>query len=443
MFMKIFRSDDKFSQMLTQLESHPEYGGGSGSGGCGDDEDGDEDEEDADRSEVYATPFIHHQNPQNKVYVRGDIHVIIVGMRFSNGPFGLLPKITKGFGIDIRWPISQEVVLMGSSPATPIIAIENTWEWRGIANMAFIQLGGVSRVDEMILARVSSGFAGEKYGRTSKLYLGLLGGKECFLGDPGLGKTQLLQAAASVSPRGIYVCGNATTSAGLTVAVVKDSMSGDYSFEAGAMALADRGLCCIDEFDKMSAEHQSLLEAMEQQCVSVAKAVLVASLSAQTTVLAAANPVGGHYNRAKTVNENLKINAALLSRFDLVFILLDKPKRVSEHIIEWSTPAGLKLARENLQSRVKEEDSITDVENAVFDLGVMDSLWPSKLCARAQSEDDMPSRTLTCMEYNRWVFCTAITYDCTRGTKSREESFKKFANNSGIIGGERFCFNPF
>ncbi|XP_024985408.1 probable DNA helicase MCM8 [Cynara cardunculus var. scolymus] len=158
------------------------------------------------------------------------------------------------------------------------------------------------------------------------------------VGDPGLGKSQLLQAAASVSPRGIYVCGNATTNAGLTVAVVKDSVTGDYAFEAGAMVLADRGLCCIDEFDKMTAEHQALLEAMEQQCVSVAKAGLVASLSAQTTVLAAANPVGGHYNRAKTVNENLKINAALLSRFDLVFILLDKPdelldKRVSDHIM--------------------------------------------------------------------------------------------------------------
>ncbi|KAG8085871.1 hypothetical protein GUJ93_ZPchr0010g7251 [Zizania palustris] len=114
-------------------------------------------------------------------------------------------------------------------------------------------------------------------------------------GDPGLGKSQLLQAAASVSPRGIYVCGNTTTNAGLTVAVVKDSISNDYAFEAGAMVLADRGLCCIDEFDKMSTEHQALLEAMEQQCVSVAKAGLVASLSARTSVLAAANPVGGHY----------------------------------------------------------------------------------------------------------------------------------------------------
>ncbi|KAG8648488.1 hypothetical protein MANES_08G003200v8 [Manihot esculenta] len=158
------------------------------------------------------------------------------------------------------------------------------------------------------------------------------------VGDPGLGKSQLLQAAAAVSPRGIYVCGNATTNAGLTVAVVKDSMTSDYAFEAGAMVLADSGLCCIDEFDKMSAEHQALLEAMEQQCVSVAKAGLLASLSARTSVLAAANPVGGHYNRAKTVNENLKMSAALLSRFDLVFILLDKPdkvldKQVSDHIM--------------------------------------------------------------------------------------------------------------
>ncbi|CAN1805550.1 Probable DNA helicase MCM8 [Linum perenne] len=158
------------------------------------------------------------------------------------------------------------------------------------------------------------------------------------VGDPGLGKSQLLQAAAAISPRGIYVCGNATTNAGLTVAVVKDSMTSDYSFEAGAMVLADSGLCCIDEFDKLSAEHQALLEAMEQQCVSVAKAGLLASLSARTSVLAAANPVGGHYNRAKTVNENLKMSAALLSRFDLVFILLDKhdevlDKRLSDHII--------------------------------------------------------------------------------------------------------------
>ncbi|KAL6620376.1 hypothetical protein ACP70R_035515 [Stipagrostis hirtigluma subsp. patula] len=175
------------------------------------------------------------------------------------------------------------------------------------------------------------------------------------VGDPGLGKSQLLQAAAAVSPRGIYVCGNTTTNAGLTVAVVKDSMTNDYAFEAGAMVLADRGLCCIDEFDKMSAEHQALLEAMEQQCVSVAKAGLVASLSARTSVLAAANPVGGHYDRAKTVNENLKMSAALLTRFDLVFILLDKPdefldKRLSDHIIALHSKDGHHLKSKRMRT---------------------------------------------------------------------------------------------
>ncbi|XP_058110155.1 probable DNA helicase MCM8 isoform X2 [Magnolia sinica] len=185
------------------------------------------------------------------------------------------------------------------------------------------------------------------------------------VGDPGLGKSQLLQAAAAVSPRGIYICGNASTNAGLTVAVVKDPMTNDYAFEAGAMVLADRGLCCIDEFDKMSAEHQALLEAMEQQCVSVAKAGLVASLSARTSVLAAANPVGGHYNRAKTVNENLKMSGALLSRFDLVFILLDRPdelmdKQVSEHIMALHAgygehfPAHKKLCRARQNDREME-----------------------------------------------------------------------------------------
>ncbi|XP_078180003.1 minichromosome maintenance 8 isoform X2 [Carex rostrata] len=186
------------------------------------------------------------------------------------------------------------------------------------------------------------------------------------VGDPGLGKSQLLQAAAGVSPRGIYVCGNATTNAGLTVAVVKDSMTSDYAFEAGAMVLADRGLCCIDEFDKMSAEHQALLEAMEQQCVSVAKAGLVASLSARASILAAANPVGGHYNRAKTVNENLKMSLALLSRFDLVFILLDRhdellDKRVSDHIMALHTSDSGHLVRTKKQRIAPQDKSDTEL----------------------------------------------------------------------------------
>lgn len=144
------------------------------------------------------------------------------------------------------------------------------------------------------------------------------------VGDPGVGKSQMLQACANVSPRGIFVCGNSSSNAGLTVSLRHEKGTGG-SLEAGALVLADQGACCIDEFDKMSANHQALLEVMEQQTVSVAKAGVLCSLPARTCVLAAANPSGGHYDRGKSVAENLKLNPALLSRFDLVFILLDQP----------------------------------------------------------------------------------------------------------------------
>uniref|UniRef100_A0A8C9NZD3 DNA helicase MCM8 n=1 Tax=Spermophilus dauricus TaxID=99837 RepID=A0A8C9NZD3_SPEDA len=144
---------------------------------------------------------------------------------------------------------------------------------------------------------------------------------------------EMLQAVCNVAPRGVYVCGNTTTSSGLTVTLSKDSSSGDFALEAGALVLGDQGICGIDEFDKMGNQHQALLEAMEQQSISLAKAGVVCSLPARTSIIAAANPVGGHYNKAKTVSENLKMGSALLSRFDLVFILLDTPNEQHDHLL--------------------------------------------------------------------------------------------------------------
>ena len=181
------------------------------------------------------------------------------------------------------------------------------------------------------------------------LLLGLLGGTNVpdrqvrsdihvlVVGDPGLGKSQLLRSAANCSPRSVVISGNTASTAGLTVAVSRED-NGEMSLEAGALVLANEGVCCIDELDKMTVEPYSLLEAMEQQSISVAKSGVVTSIKCRASVLAAANPVGGHYNRMKSVSENLKMNAALLSRFDLVFILMDKPdlekdNMISEHIL--------------------------------------------------------------------------------------------------------------
>jgi len=158
------------------------------------------------------------------------------------------------------------------------------------------------------------------------------------VGDPGLGKSQMLRAASSIAPRAVYVCGNTSTTAGLTVAISREGRGGETTIEAGALVLSDQGVCCIDELDKMSCDPHALLEAMEQQSISIAKSGMVTSLKSRASVLAAANPIGGHYNRRKTVCENLKMATALLTRFDLVFILLDKPddghdRKISEHIM--------------------------------------------------------------------------------------------------------------
>ncbi|XP_033227633.1 DNA helicase MCM8-like isoform X2 [Belonocnema kinseyi] len=147
------------------------------------------------------------------------------------------------------------------------------------------------------------------------------------VGDPGLGKSQMLLACSRLAPRGVYICGNSSTSAGLTVTLLKEPGTNDYILEPGALVLADRGVCVIDEFDKMTNQHQALLEAMEQQCVSVAKSGVIWSLSARTSILAAANPIGGHYNKCKSIRENLNLSQPLLSRFDLVFLLVDDPNK--------------------------------------------------------------------------------------------------------------------
>jgi len=258
----------------------------------------------------------------------------------------LLPKYGRGGELrtfDIQVDSSyleisgREMELMEISPEDEEAIQEmarDPWVFQKIMASMAPSIYGYDHIKESILYLLFGGVLKERPDMRIRGDVNVL-----LVGDPGTAKSQMLNFAAKAAPRGLMTTGRGSTAAGLTAAVVKEGGTGSFVLEAGALVLADKGVCCIDEIDKMRDEDRGAIHpAMEQQVVPIAKGGIVATLNSRTSILAAANPSLGRYNPYQTIAQNITLPVTILSRFDLIWILKDQPDSqmdadVAQHIL--------------------------------------------------------------------------------------------------------------
>ncbi|MBU1135933.1 MAG: minichromosome maintenance protein MCM [Nanoarchaeota archaeon] len=254
-----------------------------------------------------------------------------------------VPRLSHTGGILTRYDIAVE--------ANNLIPLEETYEEVDINEEDERQIKELA-ADEKVLDKFIESIAPSVYGYEEikkALVLQLFGGVKklrgdgthsrgdihvLLVGDPGVAKSVMLKFISTIAPKGRYVVGKSATGAGLTATVVKDEFLKGWSLEAGAMVLSHKGIIAIDELEKMDAQDRSAMhEALEQQSVTISKANVQASLKAETSVLAAANPKFGRFDPYQTVASQIDIPPTLINRFDVIFILKDNPDRAQDEAI--------------------------------------------------------------------------------------------------------------
>lgn len=186
-------------------------------------------------------------------------------------------------------------------------------------------------------------------------------------GDPGTAKSQFLRYVVHMAPRAVLTTGQGASAVGLTAYVQRHPVTREWTLEAGAMVLADRGVCLIDEFDKMNDQDRtSIHEAMEQQSISISKAGIVTSLQARCTVIAAANPIGGRYDSSRTFAENVDLTEPILSRFDVLCVVRDQVDPIEdERLADFVVKSHRKLHPDNVQEEAATQATNQDTQDEV------------------------------------------------------------------------------
>lgn len=345
-------------------------------------------------------------------------------------------KGDKSFTVAVRQPYLriigfQEDVLNGDTARKPTFSVEE--------EAAFREFASTPGANEQIFSRIAPQIFGHDDIKKAVACL-LFGGARkrmpdgtyrrgdinvLLLGDPSTAKSQFLKFTSKTAPIAVYTSGKGSSAAGLTASVIRDPSSREFYLEGGAMVLADGGVVCIDEFDKMRPEDRvAIHEAMEQQTISIAKAGITTMLRSRTSVLAAANPPSGRYDDMKSASENIDLQSTILSRFDLIFIVKDersvvKDQMIARHVLEVHRSAGAAGEVDEVEERREEEflkryieycrtncsPRLSDSASRLLASEYVDLRTEAKRAASAASEDgsDIPAIPITVRQLEAMV----------------------------------------